>query len=99
MNKSHVTITLDTAHLRTPDATGQLRQFFSLLVRQLNNFKFLRQKGISHVELFHNHADSLYVLRRAGHDQDVAGFVGSHVEARPGVALGIDRHKGPVDDF
>ena len=49
--------------------------------------------------MFYDHPYCLNVFRLSGNDQQVANFVGCNIQARPGVAPGIDRHKGPVYDI
>ena len=44
------------------------------------------------------HANCQNILGSSGYNQQVADFVGRNIQARPGIAPGIDRHKGPVYD-
>ena len=45
------------------------------------------------------HANCQNILGSSGYNKQVADFVGRNIQARPGDAPGIDRHKDPVYDI
>ena len=99
MIKTHVVNTLDTTHLGTPDPCRQLGQFLALIVRQFDYLDLLSHVGVPHVQLLHDHADRLQILRASSDNKQVAGFIRGNAHASLFPPTVILRDEGLVDDI
>ena len=99
MIKAHVVNTLDTTHLGTPDPRRQLGQFLALIVRQFDYLDLLGHVGVAHVQLLHDHADRLQILRASSYNKQVASFIRSNAHAALFPPTVILRDEGLVDDI